>query len=1182
MNRLYKKTRTISIFWKILIGFLFFVSIIHTQLLVAGEWQKKYDYKQLRKNFEHPPLWYAPHTFWFWDAPLSAELTSTMAKEMAKQRLNPGYAHARHSGAPGKSYPSLPVKQWLSPEWFKCFSEALKEAGQAGMTLGYCDEYWWPSGQAAGRVLEQHPELAALSLKWDRQVLDGPASIKLPASKFTVAGRLSKNNLLEANTLQIIGEGDAFTWTIPNGKWVIYSYSLYFHPGVDGGKVNYLNPKLMDVFMSIAHQPYEKHFKDQLGKSLPGVFVDNEGDYGWKMAWSEYLAERFLEMKNRDIRLWLPLLTEEDEAGTWAKARYDWFDVVSDVYTKQFLGRLSDWLAERGMYCISNLWEESLMLQTRAVGDFMRAQRAVSMPGNDCLQMKSQQVHDFKETQSVCEFEDRPFMSELMGVAGWEQTPVQMKQTLNAVTAWGITHTVPHGINLNRKLETIPYPADWFTENPYWRYLHLWTDFARRASFVNRQGHLVADILLFNPLESVWALSEGYFTSNDGNQWSEKVKEINNVYSAAMNTLTDAWLDYLIADGYYLNKMTVKKATEKNPVTLNFGNYNFTALVLPPMFILSQPAVQKILEFANEGGIIILLGELPQGSPETGANDALIVKQMRQLTGLPSVINLADEQDKMEKLPGKISAALQRQVDILSGDLPLLISHRKIGQNHFYWLANNTALRQRCKLAFRDGGGRAEIWNCETGAINSICYESTDKRKKLDLEFKPYEAFWVVFDAEKTPSIVEMPESIKIKEIKLPDLWEVSFPETKTIKVTSARTLITYETNNQFEFLNEAFDDSNWDWINMVGRIKLVDSWRASMLYNPQPESQRFYRYTFYLDDKPAASFVNINADNSVKFWVNGTAVKSGNHSSSWANSDVHDIGSLLKKGKNIIAVEVTNLFGYGWLLFQGKAKLTNGDIVEIMSKPSWKESTKSFAGWLDADYDDSAWQDGVLAKEDVREKNLRSTRKPHKIVFEKNAVWWRIKIPPTSKEVYLSGLSDKAQIWVDEKSEAVRKNKVSLIDGARILVIKNIGGDVGLSQPAEFYCYGSKEEQLGSWLDFGLKRFTGFIDYETKINIPNNVSSITLDLGKVLYMAEVWIDDRKVGERLWPPFQFKTESIQKGEHKLRIRVGNLMVNEMGLKDDLGELRHWGWQGTPEDSCFDAGLFGPVRLFIKN
>jgi len=822
------------------------------------------------------------------------------------------------------------------------------------------------------------------------------------------------------------------------------------------------------------------------------------------------------------------------------------------------------------------------MLQTRAVGDFMRAQRAVSMPGNDCLQMKSQQVHDFKETQSVCEFEDRPFMSELMGVAGWEQTPVQMKQTLNAVTAWGITHTVPHGINLNRKLETIPYPADWFTENPYWRYLHLWTDFARRAAFVNRQGHLVADVLLFNPLESVWALSEGYFTSEDGNKWSKRAEEINNIYSAAMNTLTAAWMDYLIADSYYLEKMTVKKATENDPVILNIGDYNFSVLVLPPMFILSQTTARQILEFANKGGIVILLGELPQGSTETGANDPLVVKQMSQLVDLPSVINLADEQDKLAKLPERISTALQCQVDILSGDLPLLISHRKIGLNHFYWLANNTAIQQNCKLAFRDGSGRAEIWNCESGTINSTYYETTEMQNVLDLEFKPHEAFWVVFDAEKAPINAEKPKPTTIKEIKLPNLWRISFPETKTINVTSARTLITADKNDQVEFLDKNFDDSSWDWINMVGRIKLVDSWHASMLYNPQPESQRFYRYTFYLDDKPDAAFVNINADNSVKFWVNGIPVKPGNHSNSWANSDVHDIGSLLQKGENIIAVETTNLYGYGWLLFQGKAKLMNGNIVEINTNPSWKESTKLFSGWSETNFDETEWQDAVLANEDVREKNLRSTRRPHKIVFAKNAVWWRIKIPPTSKEVYLPGLSDKAKIWIDGKAETVRKNKVSLSTGARILVIKNIGGDVGLTQPAEFYCDASQKEQLGSWLDFGLKRFTGFIDYETKIDIPKKVSSITLDLGEVLHMAEVWINDKKVGERLWPPFQFVAESIQRGENTIRIRVGNLLVNEMGLKDDLGELRHWGWRGTPPDSCFDAGLFGPVRLFVKD
>ncbi len=48
-----------------------------------------------------------------------------------------------------------------------------------------------------------------------------------------------------------------------------------------------------------------------MGKTIPGVFVDNEGDYGWRMAWSEYLAQRYKERKTSDIRLWLPLLTAE-------------------------------------------------------------------------------------------------------------------------------------------------------------------------------------------------------------------------------------------------------------------------------------------------------------------------------------------------------------------------------------------------------------------------------------------------------------------------------------------------------------------------------------------------------------------------------------------------------------------------------------------------------------------------------------------------------------------------------------------------------------------------------------------------------------------------------------------------------------------------------------------------------
>jgi len=93
----------------------------------------------------------------------------------------------------------------------------------------------------------------------------------------------------------------------------------------------------------------------------------------------------------------------------------------------------------------------------------------------------------------------------------------------------------------------------------------------------------------------------------------------------------------------------------------------------------------------------------------------------------------------------------------------------------------------------------------------------------------------------------------------------------------------------------------------------------------------------------------------------------------------------------------------------------------------------------------------------------------------------------------------------------------------------------------------------------------------------------ILLELGKVLYMAEIRVNGQKVGERLWQPFTFDiSEFVHSGKNELRIRIGNLVVNEIGLKDDLNELRHWGWTGTPPDSVFDAGLFGPVRIIIED
>ncbi|RPI00227.1 MAG: hypothetical protein EHM72_09835, partial [Calditrichaeota bacterium] len=785
---------------------------------IAGqpEWQKTYDDPAVvRKMFAEPPLFYAPHAFWFWDDTLDAALVGSMAEEMTRQRLNPGYAHGRHSGSPeDTTLPSLPSDQWMSDLWLDCFAQGLNKAEAAGMTLGYCDEYWWPSGQAAGRVLKEHPELRAQYLKWDRTILKGKTQDRLLASKFTVAGRL-ENGRLDAATLKVIGEGKAFEWTAPDGEWVVYSYQVDYHSGFDNGEVNYLDPRLTKVFIPMVHEKYAARFGDKLGNGIPGCFVDNEGDFGWQMAWSEYLPQRYTEMKNADMRVTLPLLTEKDKDGLFAKARFDWYEVVADVYNNHFFKPVIEWLKAHDMYYISNLWEETLMFQAQAMGDFMHIQRLATMPGTDCLQMKSQLVHDFKESQSVCEFEDKPFMSEIMGVAGWEQTPAQMKMTVNSITAFGITHIVPHGIFLNRELGTIPYPADWFTENPYWKHLHLWTDFSRRASFVNRQGKLVADVLLVNPIESVWALTESYFSSEYTTQWDSAILNIENTYSGIMKALTGNNIDYLMADRHYMKTGRVKTGDK---TLYDINGFEFSAIVLPPMFIIDQEEAQKILEFAQKGGLVYLSGKLPQGSPEKGANDPEVKKMMEELKNLPSVTDFGNGPASFAGLVKNLNEKIAPQLVIEGTKDNLFTAHRKIGDHDFYWIANNNDDAAACNIGFRDGGGLAEIWNCENGRITPVGYIEKNGRKTISLWFNPYEAYWVVFNPREEATNVKNDNAGEGKLYALDGEWTVSLADAGIVRFTSAKA---FKEDNNSQAINQSFlevgyDDTDWPFENFV------------------------------------------------------------------------------------------------------------------------------------------------------------------------------------------------------------------------------------------------------------------------------------------------------------------------------------------------------------------------------
>jgi hypothetical protein len=103
-------------------------------------------------------------------------------------------------------------------------------------------------------------------------------------------------------------------------------------------------------------------------------------------------------------------------------------------------------------------------------------------------------------------------------------------------------------------------------------------------------------------------------------------------------------------------------------------------------------------------------------------------------------------------------------------------------------------------------------------------------------------------------------------------------------------------------------------------------------------------------------------------------------------------------------------------------------------------------------------------------------------------------------------------------------------------------------------------------WSEWGVldRRFAGLIDYETTFQAPAVRGPITLDLGDVHDVAEVWVNGKEIGARMWGPYRFDvTGALRPGANDLRVRVANLINNNYG-------------------DFHPSGLLGPVTLHLSH
>ncbi len=103
----------------------------------------------------------------------------------------------------------------------------------------------------------------------------------------------------------------------------------------------------------------------------------------------------------------------------------------------------------------------------------------------------------------------------------------------------------------------------------------------------------------------------------------------------------------------------------------------------------------------------------------------------------------------------------------------------------------------------------------------------------------------------------------------------------------------------------------------------------------------------------------------------------------------------------------------------------------------------------------------------------------------------------------------------------------------------------------------GQSEYHLGSWTWTGLSSFSGEATYQRNFRLDPNLEGkrIELDLGQVGVTAEVWVNEKRVGERVWAPYRLDvTEYLHAGENRLTIAVTNSDSNRRAEADPMSYM----------------------------
>jgi hypothetical protein len=555
-------------------------------------------------------------------------------------------------------------------------------------------------------------------------------------------------------------------WKAPPGQWTIVRLA-YTTTGYENKPATEKGRGLeADKF---SRKVVRKHFSQYTGKILETAGPQARKAFrrihtdSWEQGtqnWSHDFLNEFSRRRGFDAKPYLLALVGYPVGGAQTAERFLWDfrQTCSDLIADNYYGELRRIAAESGLqysaetFGFGNFNNQDASSQVDVpMGEFWMNETfwlprikgpasAAHLQGKSCVGLEA-----FTTRNNVDGFSLHPYRTKVFGDAAFCYGGNQLN-----IHSWAHDPTADRFPGMTFSVFGLIYNnrQTWFEQSS------AWIDYLARCQSLLQQGRFVADLL--------------YFIGE------------NNPYAIYHNPLAEtppAGYDYDLCHAEALLK---DASVDRGDIVFSSGA-RYRVLVLQPESVyMTLPVLRKIGSLVEQGATV--LGPKPVTSPSLADQDhldefqALADRLWCSGLGAPKGVVLQD------LAVGTVLKQTGVKPDVefpgVDGEAPLWI-HRKVGEEHIYFISNQQDQELAVDAVFRVSGLIPELWRADTGVITLPGgRESTpDGRSKIHLSLDPYGSAFVVFRPDPETAEVRPQEPVSFSTVCSVDgPWELSFP----------------------------------------------------------------------------------------------------------------------------------------------------------------------------------------------------------------------------------------------------------------------------------------------------------------------------------------------------------------------------------------------------------------------